>query len=80
VAFVIPRADAELTAGRVKAYCRGRIANYKIPDEVYFVSQFPILLSGKVQKNVLAQWAREGIPEENRLLFSGMAMDTPGAS
>ncbi len=78
VAFVIPRADAELTAGQVKAYCRGRIANYKIPDEVYFVSQFPILLSGKVRKNVLAQWARDGVPEENRLLFSGMAMDTPG--
>ena len=70
VAFVIPKADAVVKQGQIKQFCRGKIANYKIPDEVLFVSQFPILLSGKVQKNILREWAVQGIPEENQLLFS----------
>ena len=74
VAFVIPRPDAEITAAAVKNYCRGKIANYKIPDEVYFVSQFPILLSGKVCKNVLREWTENGVPEKNRLLFNSIPM------
>jgi fatty-acyl-CoA synthase len=75
VAFVIPKPEAELTEGDVKRYCRGKIANYKVPDEVYFVSQFPILLSGKVCKNILTEWAVSGIPEEDRLLFNGITME-----
>jgi fatty-acyl-CoA synthase len=74
VAFVIPKPDAVITSTEVKRYCRGKIANYKIPDEVLFVSQFPILLSGKVCKNVLAEWAKTGIPEESRLLFNSVAI------
>ncbi|MBN1698972.1 MAG: acyl--CoA ligase [Spirochaetales bacterium] len=70
VAFVIPDPHFGMTPGEVKAFCRGKIANYKIPDEVYFVSQFPVLMSGKVRKNVLAEWAVIGIPVRNRLLFN----------
>ncbi len=76
VAFVIPKPGAELTEGDVKRYCRGKIANYKLPDEVVFVSQFPIILSGKVCKNVLVEWAVDGVPEENRILFDGFAMES----
>jgi fatty-acyl-CoA synthase len=76
VAFVIPKPEAEITEAEVKGYCRGRIANYKIPDEVFFVSQFPVLLSGKVRKNVLAEWAEKGIPEENRIFFNGVSAAT----
>ncbi len=69
VAFVIPKPGVSITPGEVMGFCRGKIANYKVPDEVYFVSQFPILLSGKVQKNVLVQWTISGIPEDSCLLF-----------
>jgi fatty-acyl-CoA synthase len=80
VAFIIPKANMTLTSGEVMAYCRGKIANYKVPDEVIFVSQFPVLESGKIQKNILARWAVEGIPPECRFLLdgkpiSGMAAD-----
>jgi len=78
VAFVIPKPDVGISEGEVKAYCRGRIANYKIPDEVYFVSQFPILLSGKVRKNILTEWAGSEIPEENRLLFNSISLQNLG--
>ena len=72
VAFVIPKPDAQISICDVKSYCRGKIANYKIPDEVYFVSQFPILLSGKICKNVLEEWATNVIPAEYRLLFNNI--------
>jgi fatty-acyl-CoA synthase len=68
-AFVIPKAGYQITPGDVKRFCRGKIANYKIPDDVHIVSQFPILLSGKVQKNVLRDWVVNGIPAENRVVF-----------
>lgn len=34
----------------VKEFCRGKIAHYKIPRYVLFVTEFPINISGKIQK------------------------------
>lgn len=39
-----------LTEDEVKEFCRGKIAHYKIPRYVLFVSDFPINISGKIQK------------------------------
>ncbi|MBU1170686.1 MAG: acyl--CoA ligase [Proteobacteria bacterium] len=69
VAFVIPNPGESLSQGDVKRFCRGKISNYKIPDEVIFVSQFPILLSGKVQKNILKDWAENDVPDDCRMMF-----------
>ena len=41
---------AEATAAEIRAYCRGRIAHYKIPRYVRFVDAFPMTVTGKVQK------------------------------
>ncbi|MCK4581039.1 MAG: AMP-binding protein, partial [Dehalococcoidia bacterium] len=38
------------TAEEVQAFCRGKIAHYKIPRYVKFVTEFPMTVSGKVQK------------------------------
>ncbi len=67
IAFIVPKANTILTAGEVKAFSRGKIANYKIPDEVYFISRLPTILSGKVHKNILRKWALDGVPEESQL-------------
>lgn len=75
VAFVIPKPNVTLTKGEVLKFCRGKISNYKVPDEVIFVSQFPVLDSGKIQKNILAQWAVGGVPPENRLLLDGNTVE-----
>jgi fatty-acyl-CoA synthase len=40
----------EMTEEDVRAYCGGRIAHYKIPRYVVFVSEFPTTVTGKVQK------------------------------
>lgn len=70
VAFVIPKAGVELKEGEIKAFCRGKISNYRIPDIVHFVSQFPVLDSGKIQKNILREWAENGIPADSQFLLN----------
>ena len=49
-AWVRPRAGSDLTEAGLTAYCQGRIAHYKVPRHVRFVSEFPLTATGKVQK------------------------------
>jgi len=49
-AFVVPRADAAVTAEEVIAFCRQRLANYKVPRSVRVVAALPRNASGKVLK------------------------------
>ncbi len=51
-AFVVRR-DTRLTAGRVVAFAKERLANYKVPREVEFIDALPRNLGGKVLKNEL---------------------------
>jgi fatty-acyl-CoA synthase len=49
-AWVIARPDASLDADAVRAYCRGRLAHFKVPRYVIFADEFPMTVTGKVQK------------------------------
>jgi fatty-acyl-CoA synthase len=49
-AWVKLRPGAELTAEDVRAFCVGKIAHYKIPRYVHFTQDFPMTVTGKVQK------------------------------
>jgi fatty-acyl-CoA synthase len=49
-AFVIPKDGATLTPEEVQDFCRGRISRYKIPAHVFFVTEYPMTGSGKIQK------------------------------
>jgi fatty-acyl-CoA synthase len=50
MAWVKVREGASLTEDAVKEYCRGRIAHYKVPRYVKFVDEFPMTVTGKIQK------------------------------
>ncbi|MFE2941913.1 AMP-binding protein [Streptomyces sp. NPDC059255] len=51
VACVIPRDPADPpTPDEITAYCRERLAHYKIPRRVEIVDSFPMTVSGKVRK------------------------------
>ena len=54
-AIVECRSDVELSEQDVISFCRGRIANYKVPKYVVFVREWPMTGSGKIQKNVLKE-------------------------
>ena len=46
----------------IRAYCRGKIASYKIPRYVKFVDAFPMTVTGKVQKYLMREAMREELP------------------
>jgi fatty-acyl-CoA synthase len=50
VAWVRLKPGVEATEEEIRDFCQGQIAYYKIPEHVRFVDDFPITLSGKIQK------------------------------
>ncbi len=38
------------TEQEICEFCRGKIAHYKIPQYIRFVEQFPMTVTGKIQK------------------------------
>jgi fatty-acyl-CoA synthase len=49
-AWVIAHPDAVLDEDAVREHCRGRLAHFKVPRYVIFVDEFPMTITGKVQK------------------------------
>jgi fatty-acyl-CoA synthase len=49
-AWIRLRPGAELDAAEVREYSQGKIAHYKIPRYVRFTAEFPMTVTGKVQK------------------------------
>lgn len=49
-AYIIPKEGVELTEDVVKDFCRGQIARHKIPRYVFFIDEYPLTGSGKIQK------------------------------
>lgn len=49
-AFIILEDGVKMTVEEVRDYCRGKIARYKIPKYVFFVDEYPLTGSGKIQK------------------------------
>jgi fatty-acyl-CoA synthase len=59
MAWVKLREGADLDAGGVRAFCQGRIAHYKIPRYVRVTDEFPMTVTGKVQKYKMRETAVE---------------------
>ena len=57
MASIVLKKGVVMTEEEVKAFCRGRIANYKIPKYVKFVDSYPMTASGKIQKFKLREMA-----------------------
>lgn len=50
VAWIKRETGSSLTEEDVRAFCEGKIARFKVPKYVKFVSEFPLTVTGKVQK------------------------------
>jgi len=57
MAAIVLKQGCDLTEAEVQQFCRGRIANYKIPKYVRFVDSYPMTASGKIQKFKLREMA-----------------------
>jgi len=49
-AWVRLREGESMTEDEVRAFCHGQIAHYKVPRYVRFVDEFPMTVTGKMQK------------------------------
>ncbi len=63
VAAIRLRPGATLDSAGVAAYLQDRVARYKVPSYVWFVDQFPLTPSGKIQKFVLRDQYLAAHPE-----------------
>jgi fatty-acyl-CoA synthase len=50
MAWVQLRPGAELDVDEIKDFCRGRIAHYKVPRYLRVTDEFPLTVTGKIQK------------------------------
>ncbi|MCC2959691.1 AMP-binding protein [Massilia sp. IC2-278] len=56
-ACIILRPGMEAEAEEIREFCKGQIAHYKIPRHIRFVTQFPMTVTGKIQKYLLREQA-----------------------
>ncbi|KQC05101.1 MAG: AMP-binding protein [Methanoculleus sp. SDB] len=59
MAWVKPEDGLELTDQEIRDWCTGKIARYKIPRYFKFVDEFPMTVSGKIQKFKMREAAIE---------------------
>jgi fatty-acyl-CoA synthase len=50
MAWIQLRANAQATEAEFRAYCKDRIAHFKVPRYIWFVEEFPMTVTGKLQK------------------------------
>jgi fatty-acyl-CoA synthase len=62
-AFVILKAGAALTEEEVQDYCRGKISRIKVPKYVFFIDEYPMTGSGKIQKYKLREMGARLVAE-----------------
>ena len=59
MAWIQLRDGALPDAGDIKEFCRGQIAHYKIPRYIKFTDEFPMTITGKIQKYLMREQSIE---------------------
>jgi fatty-acyl-CoA synthase len=54
-AWIKLKAGERCDAEEIRTFCREQIAHYKVPQHVRFVEQFPMTVTGKIQKYLMRQ-------------------------
>jgi len=66
-AWIKLRPGMSASADAIRAYCQGGIAHYKIPRYIEFVDDFPMTVTGKVQKFVMRERMAERLERARRI-------------
>lgn len=67
-AFIIKEENTDLKEEDVRDFALERIARYKVPKHVFFIDEFPLTASGKVQKFKLTELGTELIKKKEKEL------------
>ena len=54
-AWIKLREGHRATSEEIREFCKGQIAHYKIPRYIEFVAEFPMTITGKIQKFVMRE-------------------------
>ncbi|MDQ0037532.1 fatty-acyl-CoA synthase [Variovorax boronicumulans] len=49
-AWIIVKPGQTATDTEIRDFCKGQIAHYKVPKYIHFVTEFPMTVTGKIQK------------------------------
>ena len=65
-AWVIVKPNQSATEDEIRDFCKGQIAHYKVPKYIQFVTEFPMTVTGKIQKFKIRDEMKErlGLNEE----------------
>jgi fatty-acyl-CoA synthase len=65
-AWIIVKPGQTATEDEVRDFCKGQIAHYKVPKYIQFVAEFPMTVTGKIQKFKIRDEMKErlGLNEE----------------
>lgn len=63
-ACIRARPNPHPTQAEIKEFCQGKLADYKVPDYVWFVDQFPETATGKIVKSRLKEQAGQAIGQK----------------
>ncbi len=59
MAWVMLKSDGQASPEEIREFCRGRIAHYKVPRYVKIANEFPMTVTGKIQKFRMREMAVE---------------------
>ncbi len=63
-AFIKLKEGQSLSEEEVREFCRGQIARFKSPQYIFFVDEFPMTASGKIQKFKLKEVGLKQLSEQ----------------
>ena len=64
-AFVVPETGETITQDEVRAWCKEKLASYKVPKQVEFMDELPKSAIGKVLRRKLKEMEMEkNVPDE----------------
>ncbi len=66
MAWIQLHAGERVTEDEIRAFCKGNIAHFKIPAYIWFVDEFPMTVTGKLQKFRMREIAMERLKIEAR--------------
>ncbi|MDH5217257.1 MAG: AMP-binding protein, partial [Gammaproteobacteria bacterium] len=61
MAWIQLHAGESMTEDEIKDFCKDRIAHFKIPKYIWFVDEFPMTVTGKLQKFKMREMAIENL-------------------
>ena len=64
-AWIKLRPGETATADEIRDFCQGKIAHFKIPRYIRFVEEFPMTVTGKVQKFLMRKTMTEELKEQS---------------